>query len=41
MIVAPELEHLFSYSAVLADPQQMLGDAPMGTRMIALVTGVL
>ena len=39
MINAPELEHLFSYNATLADPQQMVGKGPKGTRMIAQVTG--
>ncbi len=39
MINTPELEHLFSYSATLADPQQMVGAGPMGTRMIAQVLG--
>ena len=39
MIKAPELEHIFSYSATLADPQQMVGTGPLGTRMIAQVTG--
>ena len=39
MIQAPELEHLFSYSADLEQPQQGVGGGPFGHRMIALVTG--
>ena len=39
MIKAPQLEPLFSYNAILADPQQMVGKGPLGTRMIAQVTG--
>ncbi len=36
---APELEFLFSYTAELEDPQQMVGGGPFGQRMIAHVTG--
>ena len=39
MIKAPKLEHIFSYNATLADPQQLVGAGPLGTRMIAQVTG--
>ena len=39
MVQAPELEHLFSYSADIEEPQQGVGAGPFGHRMIARVTG--
>ncbi len=35
----PKLEHLFSYSADIEQPQQGIGAGPFGHRMIARVTG--
>jgi hypothetical protein len=39
MIQAPELEHLFSYTADIDEPQQAVGAGPFGHRMIARVMG--
>ena len=39
VITPPELEHLFSYSADIEQPQQGVGAGPFGHRMIARVTG--
>jgi hypothetical protein len=39
MVEAPELEHLFSYSADLEEPQQAVGSGAFGNRLIARVTG--
>ena len=38
-IQTPELEHLFSYTADIEEPQQSVGAGPYGHRMIAKVTG--
>jgi hypothetical protein len=35
----PDLEHLFSYTADIEQPQQGVGGGPFGHRMIACVTG--
>ena len=39
MIEAPQLEHIFSYTADIEEPQQAIGAGPFGHRMIAKVTG--
>ena len=39
MIEPPELEYVFSYTADLEEPQQLVGGGPFGNRMIAAVTG--
>jgi hypothetical protein len=39
VIQAPELEHLFSYTADIDEPQQGVGAGPFGYRMIARVMG--
>ncbi len=39
MTEPPELEHLFSYTADIEEPQQGVGAGPFGHRMIARVMG--
>ena len=39
MVEAPALEHLFSYTADIEEPQQAVGAGPFGHRMIARVMG--
>ena len=39
LVRSPELDFLFSYTADLEDPQQLVGAGPSGMRMIAKVIG--